>query len=386
MEVDFKTFVEGYIQIALPKAEEKFTTKLNSMVCNMTQSVAISAASMIFSTDLRAILQHVITPCRIISTCSNTIATAFTQKYMFTHMNNASVKLAKVNTKGHFPHLTKANMVAEQISNVIQEWRTENQPSPSTNCFVPYHSLWEQNMLLRRQVKAIENELQESRIQKEILSHEMNRREETHTQDITLLIEPLQNQQPELPEIRASSQDHSASTILNESMQHYQPESFYERTLALPPQMTEGINHHQPVFLEQSISAAPLQDHSASMQHYQPELFYERTLALPPQMTEAMNHHQPMVLEQSTSAAPLQDHSASRILNEAMQHYQIEIFDERTLALPPQMTEAMNCHQPLVLEQSTLAAPSQISGLGLHDSEYDILSTIFYNSNENHIM
>jgi hypothetical protein len=67
----------------------------------------------------------------------------------------------------------------------------------------------------------LENELQESRIHKEILTHEMNRREETHTQEIILLkkhIEALQNQQSTFPQIRASSQDHSASGILNESM------------------------------------------------------------------------------------------------------------------------------------------------------------------------
>jgi hypothetical protein len=128
----------------------------------------------------------------------------------------------------------------------------------------------------RRQVKALENELQESRIQKQILTHEINRQEETHTQEIILLkkqIEALQNKQPALPEIRASSQDHSASRQLNESVQHYHP-----------------------------------------------ALFYERTLALPPQMIKAMNHPQPVVLEHSTSATPLQDHSTSRILNEAMQH------------------------------------------------------------------
>jgi hypothetical protein len=72
--------------------------------------------------DTPIILQHVIEPCRIISTCSNTISSAFAQNYIFTHMNNASVKLAKIKTKGHFPHITKANMAAEQISNVIQEW------------------------------------------------------------------------------------------------------------------------------------------------------------------------------------------------------------------------------------------------------------------------
>jgi hypothetical protein len=56
MKVDFRTFAEGYIQIALPKAEEKFTTKMNIMLRNKMPSVAISVALMIFSTDLRAIL------------------------------------------------------------------------------------------------------------------------------------------------------------------------------------------------------------------------------------------------------------------------------------------------------------------------------------------
>jgi hypothetical protein len=83
--------------------------------------------------------------------------------------------------------------------------------------------------VLRRHVKALENELQESRIQKEILTHEINRREETHTQEIILLkkqIEALQNQQPAFQEIRALSQYHSASRILYESMQHYQQSYF----------------------------------------------------------------------------------------------------------------------------------------------------------------
>jgi hypothetical protein len=115
-------------------------------------------------------------------------------------------------------------------------------------------------------------------------------------------------------------------------MQHYQPDLFYERALALPPQMTEAMNHHHPMALEQSTSATPLKHHSTSrvvneaMHYYQLEIFYESTLSLPPQMTEAMNHHQPVVLEQSTSTTPLQYRSASRILNEALQLYQLEIF------------------------------------------------------------
>jgi hypothetical protein len=71
---------------------------------------------------------------------------------------------------------------------------------------------------------------------------------------------------------------------------------------------------------------------------------------MPPQMTGATNHHQPMVLEQSTSTTPLRDHSASTVVNEAMQYCQLQIFDETTLSLPPQITESMNHHEPVVLE------------------------------------
>jgi hypothetical protein len=51
--------------------------------------------------------------------------------------------------------------------------RTQNPPSCSRNCFVPYDSMWEQNMCWEDMSK-LENELQESRIHKEILTHEMN--------------------------------------------------------------------------------------------------------------------------------------------------------------------------------------------------------------------
>jgi hypothetical protein len=114
-------------------------------------------------------------------------------------------------------------------------------------------------------------------------------------------------------------------------MQYYHVDIFDERTLSLPPQMTKDINHRQPVVLEHSTSATSLQDHSASrvlneaMQHYQLEICEERTMALQPQISEAMNCHQPMVLEQSTSAASLKDHSASRIVNEAMHYYHLSL-------------------------------------------------------------
>lgn len=123
MEVDYKKFVETYIEIALPgNTKDNTKLKLNNMLSRTTGDVVKSMSTMVFNTDLRPMLSLVTSPCTIISTSANTVASTFAQNYMMQQMKNARITQVEVKTKGHLPHLTAGKMVAKHISDVIHEW------------------------------------------------------------------------------------------------------------------------------------------------------------------------------------------------------------------------------------------------------------------------
>jgi len=109
MEANFHAWASAFAPIAMAGKDPLLIEKLERSLMKMKPEVALAVAKLIFLGDNRHVLEHVDTPCTIVTTTNDLVVPPSVPYYMQKKMTKIKSEVEIIDVDGHFPHLTAHN-------------------------------------------------------------------------------------------------------------------------------------------------------------------------------------------------------------------------------------------------------------------------------------
>ena len=119
MEANFHAWASAFAPIAMAGKDPLLIEKLERSLMKMKPEVALAVAKLIFLGDNRHVLEHVDTPCTIVTTTNDLVVPPSVPYYMQKKMTKIKSEVEIIDVDGHFPHLTAHNELLEVLGRAL---------------------------------------------------------------------------------------------------------------------------------------------------------------------------------------------------------------------------------------------------------------------------